>query len=61
MTEIPISILNFDKDGNLKSDLAVLGPDITDVVVFSHGWHEDQNSALAHYNLTVVETLAAMK
>ncbi|MGB6655636.1 MAG: hypothetical protein WBE49_01915 [Methylovirgula sp.] len=47
MTDIPI--LNFDKDGVLESELPPVGPEITDVVLLSHGWHEEPQSAIGHY------------
>jgi hypothetical protein len=43
-----IHILNFDEDGGLRDVLPKLDADTTDIVVFSHGWHEDQNSAATH-------------
>jgi hypothetical protein len=47
MADIPR--LDFDKDGKLVGRLPVLGPEVTDVVLISHGWNEGAESALGHY------------
>src|SRR5579875_294788 len=44
-----VNLLNFDKEGTLQSGFPNLAPEITDVVLFSHGWREGPESASGHY------------
>lgn len=44
-----ITTLSFDKDGTLEGQLPVVGPEVTDVVLISHGWNETSEGARDHY------------
>jgi predicted alpha/beta hydrolase family esterase len=49
-----VAILNFTKEGTLVSGSLDVADDVTDVVIFSHGWHEGPSDAQRDYG-----TLAA--
>lgn len=46
----PFYAMTFDKSGQPHSNLPTLPPDITDVVIASHGWNNDAGEAQALYD-----------